>query len=246
MHAQRGAWLLLVTLAGCGPSGGSSDAASGDGGTDGGASVDASTLADGEDDAFASPDAAARCAYGGGCDLRGQDCASTEACVPGARASLCTSAGAAAVGEACAAVADCVAGAVCAPDGHCAPLACAPSDCTIPRWVYVPLADTTGAPLPSGVGVCLLEGTCSPVPNDCPSGEQCWPASDGSASCLAAGTGGEGSACTGSSDCVPGTGCVTIGAGGPHCARFCRLGGTDCPATATCTDAGWPTFGLCA
>jgi hypothetical protein len=128
---------------------------------DAGADAPMGTDAAGETDAGGGSDAseARTCAYGGGCDLLAQDCGPGRACVPTDTASTCIVAGAGGPDASCTASTDCQAGEVCLGNGTCEPLACAPSDCVVPRWVYVALSGSDGMPLPSGVGVCLLEGS---------------------------------------------------------------------------------------
>ena len=155
---------LVLALGACGPGGGAPDgaAATADtGGTGSDAGPERDAGADASTDGAASADAGRPCAYGGGCDLLAQDCPAGQACVPGPGASECVPAGVAPAGTPCAEASSCAPRTVCVPDGAsgtCRGLACAPSDCTVPAWVYVRLGDGSGAPLPNGVGICITEG----------------------------------------------------------------------------------------
>lgn len=191
-------------------------------------------------------DAGRHCTYGGGCDLLAQDCPFGRACVPGPSASTCVDTGTFfphQVGDPCLGPGECAPGSVCdLATSACESLACDPSDCVSPFWVYQALTDASGGTLPSGVGVCVQARDCTPVPNDCPDGYGCWPYPASNRCVRVLGTQPAGTLCDIGNECAPGLTCA-----GGTCEPICRLATPgDCPSGTACADIGLPRgFGIC-
>jgi hypothetical protein len=90
--------------------------------------------------------------------------------------------------------------------------------------------------------------TCDPIGDnrDCPepSTYGCYVSQAGSPVCDCRGTYPEGGMCGPYNSCLPGFSCVQL-ASGTACYKTCRLNGSDCPPSATCTSVGNDTFGFC-
>ena len=193
------------------------------------------------------------CSYGGGCDLTSTSAANCpdvmgvrQACYPGMTASECQPAGSVGAGGDCM-TGRCDTGLVCLTTNICTPVCCSNADCPIGDMCN-PLT-VGGAMLPNNVGVCKHPTVCTPIPNSCGAGQQCYlTAMDGSTDCLGTGTATEGMTCGGAAGCVAGLGCYGTMAGGATCTRFCHLGSTtDCAMGQTCNASGLGSdmFGLC-
>jgi hypothetical protein len=180
----------------------------------------------------------------------------------GARTNACLAPGARALGEVCAASTDCARGLNCL-NGFCLELCCpgaAPDSCmtgttcgavtlTISAGVTddVGLCGCTigGAACPAGHycdptsdtrGICLAQGSCDRLMQDCPSGQGCYGTIR---ECATAGTVAEDGACTAHRDCMPGLWCRNVSADVSQCTRYCEVGGPDvCPAGTMCMSFG--------
>lgn len=92
-------------------------------------------------------------------------------------------------------------------------------------------------------GVCLLQGSCSRLEQDCPATQGCYGTIR---ECATAGTAAVGETCTNHSDCVPGAWC-RAGAPSGTCSDYCDTSAPDCPTGFTCTSFGddEPNVGGC-
>lgn len=259
--ALRSGWVLVAAMVvlgtGCGtrpPPVVDTDTGTHDGGTIGDVGPLPDTNVTPGDTGTGDAGGGGACAYGGGCDLlSGTSCpdvmGTRQACYPGATASECAPAGSLGAGAACDNLNDCDTGLVCLGTGTCAPACCGNDDCDLGETCR-PLSDASGAPLPGGVGVCIRPTSCTPLPNTCPTGQQCQlTGTDGSTDCGGTGTNTEGMPCGGAmGGCVEGTGCYGAMGGAASCIRFCRLGmDADCTGGGTCNASGLGSdmFGLC-
>lgn len=199
----------------------------------------------------------------GSCDLLRQDCPPGEACyfaLPSEGATepqtVCAPiVGAGAEeGQPCCALNSCDRGLVCADAvrmgdtcttmGRCVRYCCGSSSDCSPGEVCNPFgSDFAGGQCSTIDGCDLIEQTgCEGRPETA-----CYPSMGASTQCISPtmARAEEGSTCTYTNDCVPGTACFTVSAGGSMrsiCLRFCHLadGAADCPNSMgmTCRAAG--------
>lgn len=180
----------------------------------------------------------------------------------GARTNECVTPGAQARGETCAMNTDCSAGLHClfgfclelccpgaSPDACATGTACTATDLNVGGGMTdaVGLCACTvgGASCPAGQycdtvtgtqGVCLAQGSCDRLAQDCPSGQGCYGTIR---ECAPAGTAAVGETCVNHSDCVPGHWCRTVTGSASQCSSYCEVGSAaTCPAGFTCTSFG--------
>ncbi len=259
--------LVAAALWGCDAAPATTDA-----GRDSGASPDAPVLArDGGPEPTACL-AGSVCTLGTNAGCSGpESCAYAYSVADGARTNECIAPGTRGPGESCAANSECSAGHSCL-GGFCVETCCptAPSTCAaagascaeVQVNVGGDMTDTVGlcactvggAPCPADSycepiisatsGLCLRQGTCSRLTQDCPADQGCYGTIR---ACLPVGVAAENDPCTRHSDCGAGLWCRPAGMEAA-CTRYCEVGGAAvCPAGSTCMSFGddEPTVGGC-
>ncbi len=177
-------------------------------------------------------------------------CATGQGCYLSGANRVCGTPGPEATGQACSGATACQAGNLClgsAGAGFCARFCNTDAECSgAGSLCLLQVDDGTGTAVP---GVTLCTGSCSPASGiGCPSTMGCaiFEESMGAmrtfTGCRAAGTTREGSACTQSEDCVPGTFCGGA-TGSQQCYRWCTLPrGSECTGIASCNSFTTPAL----
>ncbi len=169
--------------------------------------------------------------------LTSKGCPDGQQCFPDGKANLCYAAGAGKHGDKCKQFNDCVVGVLCVA-GFCRQLCdWTGKDATNLCKPGVPcdkLVFDGAGEVGDSLGACKPSEPCKPLTDEgCPAGSTCTP-TGWLKTCVVAGTGGVGSACTAQGACKPGLLCTDVGSGKKCLARCHTDGGAPACAAGDC------------